>query len=479
MHRNKIQFGRPKKSKPKITDQLLSIESLSIEGRGVARSQGKTLFVDGALPGEQVTAKITQDHKSYAQAQLVEITTPSEQRIDAACEHYNHCGGCQLQHLSAQGQLEHKQQAVLSLLQHNAKTTPKTVELALQSPAYHYRRSARIGVNQLSQSGVAIVGFRRANSAKLLQVSNCKILPENMLNLFDELRNSLDQIDNAKSITHVEFLQGDNSGALTFRCKAQLKNAAKKQLLSLLDNLSRDSLAIQGYLRYDNETVALAQYSEPLSYQINDLQLTFKSGDFLQVNAQVNQQMINRALDWLSVNEQDKILDCFSGLGNFSLPLATKAGQVVGVEGSERMVERAAFNAALNGLDNCQFYSSNLSDNIQDQDWTDHTFNKLVLDPPRSGASELIEHIFQSPMAKQLTHILYVACDPSSLARDTKLLNENGFEMSKFCVMDMFPNTTHIESMALFTLCEASNSPSSKNNNTKSKKGKAKSFYEY
>ncbi len=471
MSRNKIQFGRPKKSKPKLAEQQLSIESLSIEGRGVAKSNGKTLFVEGALPGETVTAKITQDHKSYAQAQLIDVISASEQRIDAPCEHYSQCGGCQLQHLSATAQLAHKQEAVLSLLLHNAKTTPQSVETALESPAYYYRRSARIGVNQLHQSGLAIVGFRRANSAKLLQVSHCKVLPENLSELFNQLRDSLDQIDNAKAITHVELLQGDNIGALTFRCKAQLKNAAKKTLLTLLETLSDSGITFQGYLRYDDKTVPLKQYPERLSYAINDLKLSFESGDFLQVNAQVNQQMINRALDWLALCKEDKILDCFAGLGNFSLPLSKQVQQVTGIEGSERMVERAAFNALLNNIDNCQFYSANLSEDIQSHSWAAKHFNKLVLDPPRSGASELINNLFSSAIGEQLTHILYVACDPSSLARDTKLLNENGFEMVKFCVMDMFPNTAHIESMALFCLAKPSNKTP--------KKAKAKTLYDY
>ena len=471
MNRNKIQFGRPKKSKPKQAEQQLIIESLSIEGRGVAKSDGKTLFVEGALPGETVSAKITQDHKSYAQAQLIDVISPSEQRIDAACEHYSQCGGCQLQHLSATAQLAYKQEAVLSLLLHNAKTTPLSVEAALESPAYHYRRSARIGVNQLHQSGLAIVGFRRANSAKLLQVSHCKVLPKNLTELFNLLRDSLDQIDNAKAITHVELLQGDHIGALTFRCKAQLKNAAKKTLLALLDSLSNSGVAFQGYLKYDDKTVPLKQYPERLSYAINNLQLSFESGDFLQVNAQVNQQMINRAIEWLAISKNDHILDCFSGLGNFSLPLSVNAAQVVGVEGSETMVERASHNALLNNIENCQFFSANLSEDIQAHSWADNTFNKLVLDPPRSGASELINHIFNSSIGGQLTHILYVACDPSSLARDTTLLNENGFEMVKFCVMDMFPNTTHIESMALFCIASNSDKPT--------KKAKAKTLYDY
>lgn len=471
MSRNKIQFGRPKKSKPKAIEQQLEIESLSIEGRGVAKNAGKTIFVEGALPGEQVSAKITKDHKSYAHAQLLDIQTPSSQRITAQCEHYEHCGGCQLQHLSADAQLTYKQQAVLAMLEHNAKITPQDISPPLTSNPFHYRRSARIGVNQLSQSGLPIVGFRRANSSKILQVSQCKILPKNLTQLFDKLRESLGQIDNAKAITHVELLQGDSIGALTFRCKAPLKNAAKQHLLAMIEALSTQDIQLQGYLKFDTDTVPLKKYSKPLSYSVNDLQIVFQAGDFLQVNGQINQQMIEQALNWLAVDSSDQILDCFSGLGNFSLPLATKAGRVVGVEGSELMVERAQQNAQLNHIDNCQFYSASLSEDITQQPWTNTPFNKLVLDPPRSGASELIEHIFNTTIVNHLTHILYIACDPSSLTRDAKVLSDKGFEMIKFCVMDMFPNTAHIESMALFVPKKATHCAADKL--------KAKSLYEF
>jgi 23S rRNA (uracil1939-C5)-methyltransferase len=451
MSHGKIQFGRPKKSKVKQTELLLQIDNLSLEGRGVAKHLGKTIFVEGAIPQEQVNVKITKRHKSFDEACVVSIESASSQRITAQCDHFGHCGGCQLQHIAPQAQLDYKQQAVLSLLEHNAKTTPVQIDSPLISDSFYYRRSARIGVNRLTQSNASIVGFRRKNSSKLLQVSHCIVLPKNLEPLFDQLRECLEKIDNAKSITHIEYLQGDTYGALTFRAKADLAKNSRILLINLLQPFQ-----LIGYIRYDHALVPLDEGYQvkqtDLSYKVNDLQLCFKPGDFLQVNAQINQQMIDRAVHWLTLSNQDCILDLFSGLGNFSLPIARQVKSLIAVEGSEEMVKRASDNAQLNQIDNCQFYRADLSKNNNQAAWLKQSINKIIIDPPRSGASELIKQLFQSQLEATalITHILYVACDPSSLARDSKLLKECGYKMDKFCVMDMFPNTTHIESMALF-----------------------------
>ncbi|MEH6444880.1 MAG: 23S rRNA (uracil(1939)-C(5))-methyltransferase RlmD [Oceanospirillaceae bacterium] len=452
MSRNKIQFGRPSKSKVKLTDISLSIENLSLDGRGVARYNGKTVFVDGAIPGETVSVKITQQHKMFDEATILSIEEPSELRIEANCEHFNHCGGCQLQHIEADAQLHFKQKAVLSLLEHNSKIIPLNIASPLASKSVNYRRTARIGVNQLGQNQGAIVGFRRKNSSKLLQVSKCNVLTENFAALFDQLRETLEQIENAKAITHVELLQGDQQGALTFRCKAILSPTSCALLVSMLQSLN-----LQGFLRYDDSLVKLKtsltqDTDETLDYKVNDLVVSFKPGDFIQVNALVNQQMINRAISWLALEKSDEVLDLFAGLGNFSLPIAQQVSKLVGIEGSKTMVERATENASSNQLANCQFYSADLSSQIDDQPWFEQSFNKIILDPPRSGAYDVISNLFAKDSAHtNISHIVYVACDPTSFARDAKLLANLGYQIQEFCVMDMFPNTTHIESMALFT----------------------------
>lgn len=449
MSRNKIQFGRPKKAKQKLSQISITIDNLSLEGRGVARVAGKTIFVEGAIPGESLTVKIERQHKNYDEASILAIDTPSEHRIDPSCEHYNHCGGCQLQHIEPTAQLAYKQQAVLSLLERSAKIIPADIVSPLISKAFHYRRTARIGVNRLTQSQRAIVGFRRKNSSKLLQISSCIILPEHLADLFDHLRDTLDKIDNAKAITHVEYLQGDDTGALTFRVVAKLSPASCDLLADMLQTFK-----LQGFLRYNDSLVPLANNQGRLNYTVSQQTLSFEPGDFLQVNAAINQQMIDRATDWLALTAKDTVLDLFAGLGNISLPVAKQVKQLIGVEGSASMVRRATDNAEANHIDNCQFFTSNLSQDIQHQDWFNLDYNKVILDPPRSGASDLIKQLLQSDTISEhspVTHILYIACDPSSLARDAKLLKSLGYQMDKFSVMDMFPNTAHIESMALFT----------------------------
>jgi len=448
MSRNKIQFGRPKKSKPKSELIPVTINNLSLEGRGVAKIDGKTTFVEGAIPGELLTVKIDKRHKNYDEASIQSIQTASPYRIEAPCQHYNQCGGCQLQHIATNAQLNFKQQAVLDMLQRSAKTIPDNIIAPLTSDGLHYRRSARIGVNRLSQSQTAIVGFRRSNSSKLLQVTNCLILPKQLTGLFDQLRDTLDQIDNAKAITHIEYLQGDNTGALTFRCMAPLTDTSKALLIKMLQPFN-----LQGYLRFDHGLEPLTDNHLPLNYVVKQQVLSFEPGDFLQVNAHINQQMIERTSQWLALTQDDHVLDLFSGLGNFSIPIATQVKKLTGIEGSDEMVQRATANAQANQLHNCQFFKADLSKNIQHQTWSKQTYNKVIIDPPRSGATDLISQLFQaSEKGERLrpTHIAYIACDPASLVRDSALLNKLGYKMDKFAVMDMFPNTTHIESMALF-----------------------------
>jgi 23S rRNA (uracil1939-C5)-methyltransferase len=443
-----IQFGRPSKKSAALSEFVLAIDNLSIEGSGVGKHLGKTVFVEGAIPGEEVQVKIDKTHKSYDQASIINIEKPSAHRIEPACEHYQQCGGCQLQHIEVGAQLAYKEQAVLSLLKKTVKAQPIATIAPLTSAPLHYRRSARIGINQRKSTDTnqSIVGFRRRFSNKLLQVSKCIVLPEHISGLFDQLRESIDQIENAKSITHIEYQQGEEQGALTFRCKSILKNEDIQALAQMLSTFN-----LQGFLRYDDKLVAISADKSPLYYSVDALKIAFQPGDFLQVNQDINTQMISRAIDWLALTTTDKVLDLFSGLGNFSLPIAKRVQQLIGVEGSEDMVQRANDNAHLNQIDNCQFFQADLASTVENQPWLNANVNKLILDPPRSGASELISNLFATEQSSNISHILYVACDPSSLARDAKHLYQLGYQIEKFCVMDMFPNTTHIESMALFT----------------------------
>lgn len=433
------------KKKPVALDGApiqLSIEGLSHEGRGIARHNGKTLFVAGALPGEEVEARITKTHRRFDEAQCINVIQASEDRAEPICEHYGVCGGCDLQHLTHARQIEEKQRIVLDQLERLGKIQPEATESPLHSPASKYRRSARLGVNQLQRDNSVVVGFRRRASNKLTRIDHCPVLNDTLNQTIQLLQNALDQAGQVRDITHAEISMGDQEGALTLRIKKRPSDA-------LLDaiSLAANQLDLRLYLDDGQNTLAYTDAAD-LHYRLpdQDIKLSFEPGDFLQVNAGVNEQMISRALEWLQPTPDDRILDLFSGIGNFTLPLALNAGEVVGVEGSDTMVQRAAANAEANGLANCAFYRANLSNDLRHHRWFNQGFNKIVLDPPRTGALEAIKQLEHY----QADQILYVSCNPSALARDAAELVAMGYRFSRFCVMDMFPQTSHVESLALF-----------------------------
>ncbi|WP_370280953.1 23S rRNA (uracil(1939)-C(5))-methyltransferase RlmD [Pontibacterium sp.] len=420
----------------------LTIEGLSHEGRGIARHEGKTIFVSGALSGESVEARITKNHKRYAEAECIQVTQASPFRSEPVCPHYGVCGGCDLQHLEHTQQIEEKQAIVLDQLQRLGKVQPEQIESPLRSQPENYRRAARLGINQLQRDGSVVIGFRRRGSNKLTSIDHCPVLNEKLNQVISLLHESLQDVENVRNITHAEVVMGDSEGALTLRTKKRLPD----ELISTL-TAAVEAIQLKLYLD-DGEQVQPAVEPAQLKYALpeHNISLNFEPGDFLQVNAALNAQMIQRAIDWLELQKDDRVLDLFSGIGNFTLPLARYAGEVVGVEGSDTMVQRATKNARRNQLDNTAFYKGDLSGDLRHHHWYNQGFNKVLLDPPRTGALEAI---------KQLQHydadrILYVSCNPAALARDAAELASQGYRFTRFCVMDMFPHTSHVESLALF-----------------------------
>jgi len=420
----------------------LTIQGMSHDGRGVAHYNGKTVFVSGALPGEEVHALIEKQHRRFDEARCSELITHSEHRAQPVCKHYEQCGGCDLQHLNAPQQIIEKQGIVLNQLSRLGKVAPEQIDTPLTSPSEHYRRSARLGINQRQRDDEVLVGFRRRGSNKILSIDECPVLEERLNQVIPMLRSSFEDAGNIRDITHAEISLGDNDGSITLRVK-------KRPHSELLDTLTKQAatLNLQLYLDTGEETHP-AETAADLYYDLDDhkLRLHFLPGDFLQVNRHVNAAMINRALEWLTPSKEDRILDLFSGIGNFTLPLARYAGHVVGVEGIDAMVHRATSNATDNQLDNCEFYRANLSDDLRHHPWFRQGFDKILLDPPRTGALEAIQQLGHYN-AKQ---ILYVSCNPAALARDAEALVEQGYQFKRFCVMDMFPHTSHVESLALF-----------------------------
>ncbi len=429
---------RPSQPLP-IEPVELEISSLSYDGKGVGRYQGKAAFIDNALPGERVLARLTEEKSRFYQGHTDTVMTPSSHRIEPACPHYQQCGGCDLQHLDNQAQLELKQTQVLEQLERIGHTKPASVSPALTANNWHYRRSARIGINQLAD-GEPIIGFRRRGSNLLTQIDNCAVLDERISDIFTQVRNGLRDSGDIRYITQLDLNLGDQGGYLSLRLKRELSDEHLETFTSLAEHYS---LALQ-YQVIDAE-----QNNPPTelsSYQLGDQVLEFRPGDFIQVNAAINQQMISKACQLLNLKPEDQILDLFCGLGNFSLPVAQSGASVTGIEGSMSMVGQAQRNARQNKLDNCRFFCGNLADDLKGLQWFKKGYNKIIIDPPRTGAASLIPQI--CGLRPEL--ILYISCNPGALARDSQGLAEEGYTLQEFLVMDMFPQTHHIESMALF-----------------------------
>ncbi len=432
----------------------VEIINLSHEGRGIAKIEGKTTFVLGALPNETVDIRYLKKRSKFNEAIVENVIQASPERVEPACPHFLVCGGCSLQHLESSKQIQHKQRQVHELLANagvdvdNNQTT--TIVEPLTSKPYGYRRKARLGVKYVEKKSTVMVGFRERGGRLITDMHACHVLDPRVGQLIQPLREMLYQLEGRAVIPQFEVAMGDEAVILIVRNLEPLSDADCTALRQF-----GDEHGIIFYLQPGKmNTIAPmdADNDATLFYQLPryNLKLEFLPQQFTQVNAEINEKMIAQALDWLSLAPGDNVLDLFCGIGNFSLPITRTAGvSVVGVEGDVSAVKQAQHNAQLNHCDNTEFYTADLSDSIDELNWARKKYNKIILDPPRSGAKELLGFI-----AKQApTHIVYVSCGPASLARDAALLQERGYKMTRFGVMDMFPQTQHVESMALFELC--------------------------
>ncbi len=440
-------MGRRSRARLPAEPLDLSITGLSHDGRGVASWEGKKVFVHGALPGEQAQVRITQRLRRYDEGTALSIQQPSADRAEPACRHYNQCGGCALQHLSSAGQLEAKQDSLLQNLERIGNVTPPVVLPPLSGPAWHYRRKARLSVRWVHKKESALVGFRERSSAYVTEMDSCEVLDTRVARLLPELRQLIAGMQARESIPQIEVACGDQAAALIFRTMETLSAgdtealrqfAQQYEVAVLLQPKGPDSI-----YPLEPEQVAL-DYALP---EFN-LRLAFEPSDFTQVNAELNRLMLQQAMELLQPGPADTVLDLFCGLGNFTLPLARKAGHVVGVEGDPGLVDRARANARHNHLSNVEFHVANLVEDQQHAAWWQHRFSQVLIDPPRSGAQEVLPLI----AATAANRLLYVSCHPASLARDAGLLvHQHGFRLESAGIMDMFPQTAHVESIALFT----------------------------
>jgi len=437
-------YKQPKKPQLDSTPFEIDISSLSHDGRGLARPAGKTLFIEGALPGERVRARYTQQKSKFDEARTLEVLSASPERTEPRCPHFKQCGGCQLQHLSASAQIHHKQQQALDQLRRIGGITPETILPPLEAQHWHYRRRARLGLCKDKRSGKISVGFRQHQSNQLVAIDQCPILDQRGDQLITPLNRLLNQLQQPLAISHIEICLGDSTAALVLRHPKPLVEADQQALQTLASSQGFDL-----YLQPGTPQTLKSVSNSPnlsLSYALPELNMQFQPQDFTQINPEINRLMIQRALQLLQPGPDDRILDLFCGLGNFTLPLARQAKEVVGIEALESMVERGRANAVLNQIDNVKFYAADLSQPVTGEAWFGSGFNKILLDPPRAGALELLD-----PLVKlDAQQLLYISCDPATLARDAGELVKRGYRLTHWGVMNMFPHTTHVESIALF-----------------------------
>ena len=438
-----FKASRTNSAKNRILKNV-QVEKLDHQGRGIAYFQNKPLFIDGGLIGESLDIQISESKKRYSKGLIKKINQACELRIEPGCPHYNECGGCHLQHVEHQQQIEIKSAGLVSLFKRFAKQSALQLEHAIIGDPWAYRRTARFGLQFDKKSKQLKMGFRRALSNDLIEQKVCPVLMPQLADLILPLKSLLNSLNSRMDLGHVELIYADQGVVVLLR---HLK-ALPKEDLQLIEQFS-ELHKVNFFAQDSKHALACLSGNEALSYQLTDWDctLTFSPTDFLQVNSHVNQKMVAQALNWLQLEADDHVLDLFCGLGNFTLPIATKVASVVGIEGIEKMVDRASENAALNNLNNATFYQADLSaSDVDKQVWATQTFHKVLLDPARAGAFDCMLFITKL----KPSHIVYVSCDPLTLARDSQLLLENGYKLDKLGLLDMFPQTAHMESMALF-----------------------------
>jgi 23S rRNA (uracil1939-C5)-methyltransferase len=422
------------------------VVDLAHDGRGVARDAGKAVFIDGALAGERVRYRVFKRRRQLDEAGLVEILSPSPDRVVPRCGHFGICGGCSLQHLSAPAQLEAKQRQLLDNLERIGRVIPERVLEPLRGPAWAYRRRARLGVKYVHKKGRVLAGFREREKPYIADIRRCEILPEPLATLPQSLAALVETLDLREKLPQVEVAGGDAQTALVFRV-LEPPGASDIEKIAAFEAAQGFQIFLQtGGL--DTVRPLRSDYP-PLSYAVDEGRVVIEFGpvDFIQVNREVNASMVGAAVELLQPTPDDTVLDLFCGLGNFTLPLARRAKRVVGVEGDSALVAKAAANAGRNGIGNAAFFRENLFEPTEFGQWSVDHYDLVLLDPPRAGASALL-----SRMAHwRPRRVVYISCHPGSLARDAEILvHGQGFKLTCAGVMDMFPHTTHVESIAVF-----------------------------
>lgn len=426
--------------------QEAEIVDLTHEGHGVARIEGKAVFVPDALPGERIVLRRTRRHRNFDEAMLETVLRPSPERVEPGCPHFGLCGGCALQHLSPEAQLTFKQSQLTENLARLGGVAPERMIEPLTGPVWGYRRRARLGVKYVRRKGRVLVGFRERSAPFVADLHECRVLAPPADRLIDPLATLIGGLSIAEKVPQVELAVSDDACAMVLRVLEPPSPADLDRLREF-----EAARAVRLYLQPGGpaSVVPIVSDNPPLRYELGrwGVSIEFEPTDFIQVNGAVNSAMVERALELLAPLPSDRVLDLFCGLGNFSLPLAKRAGRVTGVEGDPSLVQRASANAVRNGLANAEFHVADLTASMQGAPWACGTYERVLLDPPRAGAREVLPVVGGCGAVR----VVYISCHPGSLARDAGILvREHGFRLTEAGVMDMFPHTTHVEAIAVF-----------------------------
>lgn len=427
--------------RPVATRQMLTVtcHELDAFGQGLARHQGKVIFIAGLLPGEQAEVRLTGEKRQFSRAQVVRRLNDSPDRVTPRCPHFGVCGGCQLQHASQALQQRSKAAALSSILSRETGTVvPPVAEIG--DSAYGYRRRTRLGLHWQPAARRLSVGYRQAKSSDVVDVHACPILHPDLERLLVPLKACLASLQAVKNLGHVELVLAAQGPLVILRHLAPLSDDDRQRLLAFA--LSERSMM---WLAADSDAVECLHGEAPV-YAIDGLALRFSPRDFIQINDRVNQKMVALALEWLAPQACERVLDLFCGMGNFTLPLAKRSGRVIGIEGVAALVTNGQYNAITHSLNNVSFYHENLEDDVSQRPWARGGFDKILLDPARAGAAVVMPLLASwSP-----ERLVYVSCNPATLARDAKTLLASGYCLARVAMLDMFPHSGHLESMALF-----------------------------
>lgn len=438
-------MGRRRQREP----ETARISGVTHDGRGIADVEGKKVFVAGALEGEEVRFIRRKSKRNFDEAELLEVLEASANRIEARCEAFGRCGGCSLQHVSEEEQRSIKFQTLQDNLERIGGVVPDEWLEPIVAPAWHYRRRGRLAVKDVPAKGRVLVGFRERHAPFITDMHRCEVLAKPVDGLIDPLSELIAGLSIRARLPQIEVAVAENAVALVFRVLDAPTDADREKLREF--GLAHE---LRMYLQTGGldsvELLDPEEQVEPLFYTLDafDIRIEFDPVGFVQVNSDINQQMVAKAIDLLQVEAEHRVLDLYCGIGNFSLPLARRCNEVLGIEGDNMLVAAARHNAAANELGNASFRAADLSKIDGNVGWIQEQWDRVLLDPARSGAAEVVQNMH----AIGAQRIVYVSCHPGTLARDAgTLVNELGFRLESAGIIDMFPHTAHVESIAVFS----------------------------